>query len=138
MLYKLCHYLNEATIKSIYYAIFISHLSYVCTAWGHNMIPKHCITLLQKKAMRVISFTRYDAHTVPIFVKVNIIKFSDLILLYNCLFICKPFISKSSSVFSHVFILASNAHEQNTRFASHSLLAKPTCNTSKYKNFLHK
>ena len=80
MLYKICHYLNETTIKSIYYA-FCPHLPYVCTAWGHNLILKHRITLLQNKAMRVISFTRYDAHTVPIFVKLNILKFSDLILL---------------------------------------------------------
>ena len=41
--------------------------------------------------------------------------------------------SKYSPVFSHVFILASNGHEQNTRFASHSLFTKQTCNTSKYK-----
>ena len=39
MLCKLRHYVNEATIKSIYYAIFHSHLSYVCTAWGQNLNP---------------------------------------------------------------------------------------------------
>ena len=45
---KLCHYLNEATIKSIYYTIFNSHLSYVCN-WGQNLNPKLCRKLLQKK-----------------------------------------------------------------------------------------
>ena len=39
--------------------------------------------------------------------------------------------SKSPSVFSHVFILTSNTHEQNTRSA-YGLLTKPSCNTSKY------
>ena len=76
--------------------------------------------------------THYVAYTLPIFAKLNIIKFSDLISLCNYLFIFKHFISKPASVFSHVFILASNTHEQNTRFASHGLLTKPTCNTSKY------
>ena len=71
-------------------------------------------------------------HTLPIFPKLNIIKFPDLILLWNCLFIYKHFISNPASVFSHVFILASNTHEQNTRLASHDLLTKPRCNTSKY------
>ena len=132
MLCKLRHHVNEATIKSIYYAIFHSHLSYVCTAWGQNLNRKHRISLLPKKAIRIISFTHYDAHTLSIFVKLNIIKFSDLISLCNCFFIFKHFISKPASVFSHVFILASNIHEQNTRFASHGLLTKPTCNTSKY------
>ena len=60
MLCKLRHYVNEATIKSIYYAIFHSHLSYVCTAWGQNLNPKHRINLLQKKAMQTISFAHYD------------------------------------------------------------------------------
>ena len=69
MLCKLCHYVNEATIKSIYYAIFHSHLSYVCTAWGQNLNPKHRINLLQKKAIRISSFAQYDAHVLPVFVK---------------------------------------------------------------------
>ena len=69
MLCKLCHYVNEATIKSIYYVVFHSHLSYVCTAWGQNLNPKHRISLLQKKAIRITSFSHYDAHVLPIFVK---------------------------------------------------------------------
>ena len=132
MLCKLRHYVNEVISKSIYYAFFHSQLSYVCTAWVQNLNPKHRVNLLQKKPMRMIIFAHYDAHTLPIFAKLNIIKFSDLISLCNCLFIYKHFISKPASVFSHVFILASNTHEQNTRFASHGLLIKPRCNTSKY------
>ena len=128
--YKNC-IVNEATIKSIYYAIFNSHLSYVCT-WGQNLNPKHCRNLLQKKHMWIICFACYDAHSLPIFVKLNIIKFSGLILLCNCLFIYKRFIKKCPSVFLLVFILASNTHEQNTGFAQHGLLTKPTCNTSKH------
>ena len=132
MLCKLHHYVNKVTIKSIYYAIFHSHLSYICTAWGQNLNPKHRINLLEKKAIRIISLTQYDAHTLQIFARLNIIKFSDLISLCNCLFIYKHFFSKAPSIFSHVFILASKTHEQNTRFASHGLLIKPRCNTSKY------
>ena len=66
--------------------------------------------------MRIISFVHYDAHTLPIFAKLNKIKISDLISLCNCLFIYKYFISNPASDFSLVFILASNTHEQNTRF----------------------
>ena len=51
----------------IYYAIYHSHLSYVCTARSQNLNPKHRINLLQKKAMRIIIFAHHDAHTSPIF-----------------------------------------------------------------------
>ena len=87
MLCKLRHYVNEVISKSIYYAFFHSRLSYVCTAWSQNLNPKHRVNLLQKKPMRMIIFAHYDAHTLPIFAKLNIIKFSDLISLCNCLFI---------------------------------------------------
>ena len=50
ILCKLCRYVNEATIKSIYYTIFHSHLLYVCTAWIHNLNPEHRTNLFQKKA----------------------------------------------------------------------------------------
>ena len=80
----------------------------------------------------LISFACYDTHKLKIFAKLNIIKFSDLILLCTCLFIYKQFIIKSTSNFSHVFNLASNTHEQNTKFALHGLSTKPTCNILKY------
>ena len=126
MICKLRHCVNVATIKSIYYAIFHSHLSCVCTAWCQNLNSKHRINLLQKKAMWKINFASFNAHTLPIFAKLNIIKFPDLISFCNCLFIYK-----SSPVFSNVFNLTSNSHEQNTRTASHGLLTKPCCSTSK-------
>ena len=68
----------------MYYAIFHFHLLYVCTAWGQNLNPKHRTNLLQNKAIQIISFAQYDAHTLPIFAKLHVIKFSDLISLYNC------------------------------------------------------
>ena len=132
MLCKFRHFVNVATIKSIYYAIFYFDLSYVCTAWGQNLNSKYCINSLQKKVMRIISFAPFDAHITPIFAKLNIIKFPDLIPFCNCFFIYKYFLSKYSSVFYNVFILTSNTHEQNTRLASHGLLTKPSCSTSRY------
>ena len=67
MLCKLRHYVNEASTKSIYYAIFYYDLSHVCPAYGQNLNPNHRIKLLQKKAMRKVSFAHHDPHTLPIF-----------------------------------------------------------------------
>ena len=43
---KINHYVNEITLRSIYYVIFQSHLSYVCTAWGQNIKYNHRISIL--------------------------------------------------------------------------------------------
>ena len=107
MLCQRCHYVNEATIKSILYAIFHSHLTYICTAWSQKLNTRPRINLLQTKAMRITSFASFDAHTLPIFPELNIIKFTDLIYLYH-------FLYKSPSAFSHIFILTFNTHEQST------------------------
>ena len=107
MLCKLWYFVNVATIKSIYCAIFHSRLSYVCTARGQNLNSKHCINLLQKKAAQIISCASFDAHTLQIFAKLNIVKFPDLISFCNCLFIYKHLLNKYSSAFSNVFILTS-------------------------------
>ena len=85
--------------------------------------------------MQIVSSASFGVHTLPIFGKLNITKFPDLISFCNCLFIYKPFLSKSLSVFSNVFALRSNTPEKNTRPASHGLLTKPSCNSSKYKCF---
>ena len=93
MLCKPQHFVNVGTIKSIYYTIFHSHLSCVCTSWVQNLNSKHCINLLQIKAMQIINLTSFDAHTSPIFAKLNIInKFPNLIYVCNCLFIQKHFL----------------------------------------------
>ena len=46
MLHKLRLFVNVATIKSIFYGILHSHLSYVCIEWGHNLNSKHRIKRL--------------------------------------------------------------------------------------------
>ena len=46
-------------IKSIYYAIFHFHLSYVFSAWGQNLNPKNRINLLQKKAIQINKKTKF-------------------------------------------------------------------------------
>ena len=82
--------------------------------------------------MWIIIFTFFDAHTLPIFAKLNIIKFPELVSFCNCLLIYKHFLDKSLIVFYIVFILTFNTHEENTSSAPLGLLAKPSCSTSKY------
>ena len=89
MLCKIRHYVNETTLRSIYYAIFQSHLSYVCTAWGQNIKYNHRISILQRKAMRIIFFSDFNEHTTPLFSKAKILKFIDFIQMETSIFVNK-------------------------------------------------
>ena len=44
------------------------------------------LTILQKKAVRLICFSEVNAHSSPLFLKLEILKLSDLIFLQNALF----------------------------------------------------
>ena len=63
MLCKARHYISKHELKSLYYAIFSSHMSYGCQIWGQTTMEK--IFNLQKKAIRIISFTDFDSHSSP-------------------------------------------------------------------------
>ena len=53
----------------------------------HNGVYSRClgnhsicesVTLLQKRAMRAVCYTKYNAHTEPLFKMCNVLKFNDL------------------------------------------------------------
>ena len=82
--------------------------------------------------MRIISFASFDAGTLPIFAKLNVIKFLILFLFLIVCLSANIFLVSLPYFFQIFFILKSNTHEQNTRSASHGLLTKPSCSASKY------
>ena len=82
MLFKMKSLCPTATLKSIYYSLFHSHLSYGISVWGTAKTSlSHKIFLLQKRAVRVIAKADFLAHTDPIFQELNILKCSDQYLV---------------------------------------------------------
>ena len=69
------YFINETTFRSIYFAIFNSHLSYVCTACGQSIVPSHRTFILQRNALRIICFAKFNDQTTQLFRKIKIIKF---------------------------------------------------------------
>ena len=54
MLSKLRHFVNKDILLSAYYAIFHIHLAYLCLVWGQAKFSLNRITLLQKRAIRIL------------------------------------------------------------------------------------
>ena len=132
ILCKIRHYVNETTLRSIYYAIFQSYLSCVCTARGQNIKYNHRISILQRKAMKIIFFSDFNEHTTPLFSKAKILRFSDIIQLENCIFANKSVSGSLHPLLSQVYLFANDHRNYNTRFASNDLLKVLTNNTSIY------
>ena len=68
-------------LKLMYDSFILHHIGYGITAWGFNI---NRISKLQKRSVRIICNAKYNAHTDPLFKKMNIIQASDLFQL-NCM-----------------------------------------------------
>ena len=60
---------------TIYKSLFHPHILYGLTVWGfqHERVNK-----IQKKAIRILTFKPYLAHTTPLFKQLNILNMKDL------------------------------------------------------------
>ncbi len=60
--------LPKRCMKTLYYSLIHSHLSYGILAWGNStQTTLHQTTLLQKRAIRLINSAKYNSHTEEIF-----------------------------------------------------------------------
>ena len=67
LLFKIKKYVSLKIIRSVYFAICDSYLSYCCLVWAQNSSTIQRIIILQKKAVRIISFQPRNFHTSPLF-----------------------------------------------------------------------
>ena len=82
------------------------------------LLPLKPLITLQKKAIRLISFSEFRANTSPLFAHLKILKFSDLIFLNNALLMYDFHENNLPSVFHDFFTPVSSVHKYNTRLAS--------------------
>ena len=75
ILAKIRHYVPISKLLQLYYTLIYPYLTYALTTWGNTYATtlKSLITL-QKKAIRLISFPEFRAHTSPLFAHLKILK----------------------------------------------------------------
>ena len=132
ILSKLRYYVNKEILRTIYFAIFHSYLTCVMKVWGQTRIPQKCITVLQKKALRIMNFAPFKSHSSSDFDDYNILKFCCIINVEACAFINNCFSSSTFSVYAEKFKLVSESHTCNTALSSKGLLFVPSYNTSRF------
>ena len=73
ILSKLRYYINLSTLKNLYYSPIYPFLIYGILVWGYTyQATLHPLVILQKKMIRIITFTNYYEHTSPLFESLNI------------------------------------------------------------------
>ena len=91
MLSKVRHYVPQCELKSIYYAIFSSHMVYGCQVWGQrnklNANKLDVIAKLQDRAIRIINFKQFREDPDPLYKDNEILKIQDFIKVQNILLV---------------------------------------------------
>ena len=152
MLCKARHYVPSEELKSLYYAIFSSHLVYGCQIWGQNLdVHTEKVFKLQNRAMRIISFSDFHASSSPIYKELKILRLEDFITLQNCLFVHDFFHKKLPVCFDNYFQSVKRVHSigtksnklgcifvphvSTTRYGLHSITRKSICSWNYFSKF---
>ena len=107
----------------LYNSLVLPHLSYCNLTWGNSYaIRLNTIKLLQKRAIRILTNSKYNCPSTPLFIKLKILPIQELITLNTLIFMYKFHSGNLPCIFKTMFVNNSSIHSHNTR----------------QKNFLHK
>ena len=120
LLKRLKNTLPQTSLMVLYNSLFLSAINYSSLVWG--LTKSERITKLQKKAVRTISRAKYNAHTEPLFRKLNCLNFTDIVQLRSLQFYYKSVNKILPYHFNNMFDSNSSDHEYNTR---HKLTSRP-------------
>ena len=68
ILANLRHYVSVTILKQLYSSLIYPFLIYGATIWGNTYeTTLHPLIILQKKAVRIITFSQFSDHTSPLF-----------------------------------------------------------------------
>jgi hypothetical protein len=84
MLNKLKHFLPQSILFTIYSSLILPYLNYGALIWERSASR---LFILQKKAVRAVTNSKYNAHTCQLFKNLNTLKAPDICALH-CLTFC--------------------------------------------------
>ena len=130
ILCKLRNFLPNKTLISIYHALFYSHLIYGSLVWQFTTkINISRLSLIQRKCVRIMTFSDYHDHTNPLFVKMKILKVKDVFTLKLMKFVfswCKKEIPDA------LINLLITSHRENLSCSQHPTFLLPRIRTETY------
>ena len=116
--------------KLIYRSLFESHLHFGSVLYGATQ-PKNLeqIEVVQRKALRLVSRSKYNAHTDPLFKQHDMLKLSDLIKLNQTIFVRQHKNGRLPTSF-HNFFQDIPPDEQKSRDDDYNLKPKEVADRS--------
>ena len=114
ILNRLKHYL-PLHIWMLYCSLVNSHLLYGILVWGYEC---HRLEKIQKRIIRIITVSKYNAHTEPLFKALDHLKLKDMLNISTLKF-CYRYLHNNLPAYSFSFQRTTQCphHRYNTRFS---------------------
>ena len=131
ILSKLRHNAPFETCLQVYYAIFYSHLVYGCNIWGlTSEVNLKKVEVLQRKCIRILTFSDFRSPTNHLFLKHKILKVRDVIKFYQLKLVYEYFENALPIDLMSLFKKSIEVHNYQLRRRLHI----PSISTSMYGN----
>ena len=114
ILNKLKHVLPKYILKTMYNALVVPHFNYSILLWGFN---SNRLSKLKKNTMRIITCSKYNAHTEPLLKYLNLLKIDD-IFKRQCMTLYHKYANNNAplqNVCNSLFSYSANHHDHHTR-----------------------
>ena len=126
---RIRHFVGLDILKSLYYALIYPYLTYCLVVWGNTYSSSiNPLFILQKKIVRLITFSHYKDHTNPLFINLKIVKLHDLVFLLSAIFMYNFHNNNLPELFNSFFLAVQHSH--NTRSASNFSYFIPNIRTN--------
>ena len=127
------HYVNVDILIMLYYSLIYLFLTYGIQVWGLTY-PTYLkpVTTLQKRVVRIMTFSDPRSHSEPLLKSLRLLKFSDIIHLEILSFVYQWYHKLSPSCFVNYFNPVSSIHSYNTRQSQIDNLFVKSVDTTQY------
>ena len=98
---KLKRYLPQNILRILYNSLNLPHLQYFVSSWAFN---SDGISKLQERAVRIITCSKYNAHTEPLSKTLNLLKIEDITKTKSLKLYCRYKRNEVPKYFESMFI----------------------------------
>ena len=130
---KLRHYISKTTLRSVYFALFYSHMNYGSLVWTlTTKLNLEKISILQRKCIRIMEFLDFRDSTTKYFYSNEIIKFPDIITTNQLILALQFTKNQLPSDLKELFVHSNELHKYNTRGAATSMFHIPSIRSTHF------
>ena len=113
---RLKKFLPPHILRLLYNSLILPHLQYALLTWGFK---NSRLSKLQKRAIRIITQSKYNSHTEPLFKRMNLLKLSDIFKSKVLRFFHRFKQNTLPVYFQNMFTQVSDHHSYATRNNKH-------------------